>query len=356
MSVTLDRLRPYLLKPYIKDTVAIQRLTNIQSLYTLERKNLPKKEWDEFDVSSYTLFYLATNYQKFKFVKERLPVDYFDKLEGIDLIDFGTGPGTYLLSFLDEIGHDTCKSIIGIDKSPLMLKQAELLLKGLHPEAASKLKFLNNESLLLGEKKRPRFLMFGNAINELDSDSLKKIITNINPDYILLIEPGTPLVFNMLSSLRSWFQNSGFDCDYPCARFDQECPVAKRVGEGIEDWCHQVWRGQHHESVERLSNLIRIDRKAMPLIAHVYSKSEATTLKPKCRFIRFINESKHSFEWEVCLLQDEKLELVRFEIPKIKIDKQMKKKLKKVSVGLGVEFEIIKKLDSHKWRVHIKID
>lgn len=357
MSITLDRLRPYLLKPNIKESVVTQRLTNIQNLYTLERKNLPKKEWDEFDVSSYALFYLATNYQKFKFIKERLPTNYFDHLENIDLIDFGTGPGTYLLSFLDEVGHDKCASIIGIDKNPLMLRQAEELLRGLHPDAAPKFKFISHDSI--GEKKRARFLMFGNAINELDIETFKKVITNINPDYILLIEPGTPLVFNIVSTLRLWFQKSGFDCDYPCANFVSECPVAKRVTEGTQDWCHQVWRGQHHESVERLSRLIKIDRKAMPLIAHLYRKNkslENESVKSKCRFIRFINESKHSFEWEVCLEQNAGLDLVRFEIPKSKLDKEMKKKLKKVSVGVGVEFQIIKKLDSHKWRVQIQID
>jgi hypothetical protein len=354
MSLTLDRLRPFLLKPNIKETVVVQRLLNIQNLYTEKRENLPHKEWDEFDVSSYTSFYLSTNYQKFKFIKERLPIDYFESMGEIDLIDFGTGPGTYLLSYLDEIGHEKCKTIIGIDKSSLMLKQASLLLNGLHPDAKDKLRFSNNVSL--GEKVRPRFLMFGNAINELDIDSVKKIITRIDPDYILLIEPGTPLVFEMISSMRKWFKDHKFDCDYPCANLESRCPVAVRSNESKVDWCHQVWRGAHHESIERLSQLIKIDRKTMPLITHLYRKGDREIKKPKCRFIRFLNESKHSFEWEVCLEENQELEIIKFEIPKNKLDKEMKKRLKKVSVGLGIEFELIKKLDSHKWRVLVKLD
>ncbi len=272
----------------------------------------------------------------------------------IDLIDFGTGPGTYLLAYLDEIGHHQCKSIIGIDKSPLMLEQAQKLLEGLHPEVKNKSKFINDYKL--GEKVRPRFLMFGNAINELDIDSLKKIITSVDPDYILLIEPGTPQVFEMVSSMRTWLAEREFDCDYPCANLKSACPVFERSNEQKLDWCHQVWRGQHHESIERLSQLIKIDRKTMPLISHLYRKGEREVKKTKCRFIRFLNESKHSFEWEVCLEEDAKLEIVKFEIPKNKLDKEMKKRLKKVSVGLGIEFEIIKKLDSHKWRVLVNLD
>jgi hypothetical protein len=353
MSITYQRLKPFLLTPNTPEREVATILERIKGTYTFNRSDLEQKQWTPKEVSAYASFYLPTNYQKFSMLMKQLPLEIKSQLGSCKVIDFGTGPGTYLLAFIDYFGADAASGFIGIDKDLQMIDQAKSLVKGLFPDSQRKVEFRTD--IPSPEDEASRLLIFGNSLNELTVEHVKDIIRKIDPQFILFIEPGTPAVFDSIVNIREWLGEEDFDCFYPCPSLKSECPVAARVSAGQDDWCHQVWRGTHDDQVERLGQMAKIDRKVMPFIGHIYGKTVVHAEAPQVRFMRFLLESKHSFEWEVCLLKDEGLRLLTFEIPKKSFSKKEQKLMKKMSVGENFSFEIIKKLSDSRWRVNISL-
>ncbi|MCR9204397.1 MAG: small ribosomal subunit Rsm22 family protein, partial [Halobacteriovoraceae bacterium] len=344
---TYSQLKKYLLKPNLPDRTLAKHINTIKELYTIRRDGLDEKLWSEEEVSSYASFYLPTNQEKFSFVMDQVSESMRDELASCQVIDFGTGPGTYLLAFLDRFGGSDCGHLYGIDINPIMIDQAEKLLFGLYPEFKTKIHF--EEEVGNYSEGRGKLLIFGNSLNEMSHESVYKVIQTVRPDHLLFIEPGVPTVFDEIVKIRELLKKDGYSCHFPCPNMEP-CPLVKE--EMVEtDWCHQVWRGTHEPQVEHLAQLAKIDRRTMPFIGHLYSKSPCQK-DTSARFIRFIHETKHSFVWEVCRsLVDESLQKVTFEIPKRILSKSEMKELKRVSVGMNFSYEVEKVLGNGKFRL-----
>ncbi len=315
-------------------------LEKIKSLYTTRREGLETVVWDKDEVSAYASFYLPTNGAKFHFLLDQIDPTLKEKLGHCEVIDFGTGPGTYLISYLESFGGENCGHLWGIDKDPMMLKQAEKLTHGLYPHLKKKIHLVDH--LDIPRSSRERLVIFGNSCNEMGVGDILKVLKKLAPDHLLFLEPGVPTVFDILMELRSHIKESGYGCAYPCPSLELTCPVFERVKNGEEDWCHQVWRGTHCPEVEKLGQLASIDRKAMPFIGHFYSKSSFQS--PAHRFVRYMGESKHAFTWEVCREIEGNQELKIFEIPKKSLSKSEQKLMKKFCVGTNFDYEVIKEL------------
>lgn len=316
-------------------------LEKIKALYTARREGLPDFVWDEDEVSAYASFYLPTNGAKFHFLLNQIDPELKEKLASCEVIDFGTGPGTYLVSYLEAFGGNDCGHLWGIDKDTMMLKQAEKLTHGLFPHLKKKIHLVDH--LDIPRSSRERLVIFGNSCNEMSAPEIIKVLKKLSPEHVVFLEPGVPAVFDILMDLRRYFQAGDYDCAYPCPSLEKACPVQKRVEEGLEDWCHQVWRGTHEPEIEKLGQLASIDRKAMAFIGHIYTKTEKIKKDPH-RFVRFMGESKHAFTWEVCRLHEGEQVLTVFEIPKKSLSKKEQKEFKKLCVGAHFDYEIIKEL------------
>jgi hypothetical protein len=178
-----------------------------------------------------------------------------------------------------------------------------------------------------------------------------EVINKVNPTHLLFLEPGVPTVFDELMAVRDKLKEQGYSCFYPCPSMET-CPIVKNSEElGQDDWCHQVWRGTHEPEVEHLGQLAKIDRKAMAFIGHLYVLDSPVENKSSARFIRFINDTKHSFDWEICRPGEEGLEKAYLEIPKKILSKKEAKEMKKISVGVNFDYEIDKVLGNGKIRV-----
>lgn len=347
MSNILQRIHPFLLIQDMSDSQIASLLRSIKETYTIKRSEIEGKKWRKEEVSAYACFYLPTNYQKFSFLMSQLPPHVLDELATCEVIDFGTGPGTYLMAFADYFGAQRVSKLIGIDKDVQMLNQAKSLLHGLYDSVNLELR----SDAHLPKTSNPRLLIFGNSLNELSHNFVIDTIESIRPNFTLFIEPGTPAVFESMIKVRSKLSKAGHNCFFPCPSLSHECPVAAKSN---GDWCHQVWRGTHEVEVEKLGQMAKIDRRVMPLIGHLYGRSGSKQDIQEVRFIRFINESKHSFEWEVCQAS-ESLKLMTFEIPKKGLLKKEQKELKKLSVGENFSYELIKQVSDHRWRVKVSL-
>jgi len=330
--------------PEMTDHQIIGGLNQLHQLYTTHRQNLREDPLNEQMVSSYSLFYLLTNGPKLDFVFQKLPSSIQQKLLELPLMDIGTGPGTYLWP-LFNLGRRGVT--YGVDRSPLMLSQAEKL----------RADHYSDHEILWGQSVPTTFpqkgvLFFGNSINEIGVSKVISLVEKFQPEMIFWIEPGTRELSFELLKLRDFLSTQDFNVAYPCSTIKGKCPMVLR---NEEAWCHQILRMTHEPEVERISQLVKLDRKSMAMNAHVYYRYNQSKIveHETATMVRFLTETKHSFEWEVCLEKDGTNTIIVFEIPKRELTKTQTKSLQKESVGIRFSYQTTKILSDNKWRIKL---
>lgn len=333
--LSVEELKPFLLNPNLKDTDIARLIPEMSFKFTKARDQITDYVQSEDHVSAYTSLYLPTNIPKLHFLLEKLPEETLLDLENRPFIDIGSGPGTFSLgwSFLFQKAP---QEIIAVDTSRKMLEQAKKIMNGFFPEA----KFRTETRF--HEKRTDSVLFFGHSINEMGTHKAQDLIMSVDPEYVIWIEPGTSELFKELKKLRENILDH-YDVLYPCPSA-AACPSA---------WCHQVLRTSHDHSVERISQLVSLDRKILPMAAHIYRRKQAAAFTNEPTTIRYINETKFSFEYEVCYKTEDKNRLDIIEIQKKQLSKEQEKHFKYADVGEKISFEI-EKVVGKKLRVKLK--
>ncbi len=300
----------------------VQMIREMSAKFTKNRSQIGDYVLDANHVSSYAALYLTTNIPKLHFLLSKLDDETILDLKKRPLIDIGCGPGTFSLGW-SLLFEQTPPEVICVDSSRVMLDQAEKMLKGFFSSVEMKTQVRFNE------KRSDSVLFYGHSINEIGINKVQDQVIMIDPEYVIFIEPGTSELFSELKTLRSALLDS-YDVIYPCPS-NANCP---------NDWCHQVLRTSHDQSVERLSQLVSLDRKIMPMTAHVYRRKKERAASDKATIVRFVNETKFSFEYEVCFLEDGVNKNAVIEIQKKQLSKEQEKAFKHSNVGDHIRFEV----------------
>ncbi len=363
MRSDFEALQEYLLNPDLTESDFKKLLLKISSNFTSNREKIEKYVLSPQMVSAYALFYIPTNYPKLFFLMNQLPIEVREVIKKCDFIDIGTGPGTYLLSFLDFIEENlgVNQRVFGIDQSSLMLEQAKKMMNGFFPDLSKSIQLKGNRkevSLELGEGINKRMLFFGHSLNEMGVVEARKWVDEFDPYFVSFIEPGTPDTFKSILNMRKIMKEKGYKILYPCSSLDLGCPM-----EGTKDWCHQVLKVVHDPWVERLCQLVSKNRRVMPMIGHVYCKANETNLASKnikkVTLIRVLKETKFSFQWQVCLSIGEEFDselnhsLITVDVLKKYYSKKDQKVFKKVSIGEVVYLNKVKEISAQSWHVEI---
>lgn len=347
MDLSFETLKKLLLNPNLTESDIVRLLDTISKNFTVNRDAIKQYSNSVDMASAYTAFYLPTNFLKLPFILNQLDKTILEQIKKTTIIDVGSGPGTYALAFKDYFGSEFQGSLIIMDQSKVMLDQASKIMNYFFPETKN-IRYENNLNFeIVGDTT----LFFGNSINELGFEKLLDLLNKIKPKFLFFIEPGTKQFFEIALKIRNEMVKRGGSVLYPCPSLIDGCPLEKK-----DDWCHQILRTKHHPSIERLSQLIKKDRRVMPFISHLYLLNE-TNNKPsytQARLIRFIKETKFAFIWEVCLEEDGKILTKRFEVLTKNLSKIACKELKKASVGINVNFELVKKISPEIWRVELQ--
>ena len=106
-----------------------------------------------------------------------------------------------------------------------------------------------------------------------------------------------------------------------------------------EDWCHQFIHLKHSPEIERLCQLVKKDRKLLPIIFHVYTRQK--TIQENTIIVRVLPETKFSFEWQVCLGD----EIKHWQIMKKDYSKDQQKILAQALSGDRYKAQVIKAFD-----------
>jgi hypothetical protein len=86
------------------------------------------------------------------------------------------------------------------------------------------------------------------------------------------------------------------------------------------------------------------------MTAHVYKRKAQFVTSALATIVRYINETKFSFEYEVCMFENGKNKNVIIEIQKKQLDKKTEKKFKNLNVGERLSFTV-EKIVGDKYRV-----
>lgn len=334
-SLAVEQIQPHLLVN-ISEPEMIKLIIEMSAKFTKKREQIGDYILEHRHVSAYAAFYLPTNIPKLHFLLSKLPTNVLEDFKNRPFIDMGSGPGTFSLAWKMLMDVSSHVEMIGVDSAQIMLDQATKIMNGLYPKD----KFLAVRKF--EEKKANSILFFGHSINEMGIDKAQNHIMTIDPEYVMWIEPGTSEIFTELLKLRDVMLDH-YDVLYPCP------------GNGIcpNNWCHQVLRTTHEPSVERLSQLVSLDRKILPMTAHVYRrKSKTAVIIKAATVIRYIQETKFSFEYEVCHLVDGENSNSVIEIQKKQLSKEEIKHFKHSNVGDRINFEV-EKMIGDKLRVKL---
>jgi ribosomal protein RSM22 (predicted rRNA methylase) len=277
--LSLDELKPFLLNPNLKESELVKLISEMSMKFTVKRDKIEDYVMDQNAVSAYTAFYLPTNIPKLHFLLSKLPNEILDDLIKRPFIDVGCGPGTFSLA-MSLLFEKTPPEVIAIDSSKLMLDQAEKMLKGFFPS----MNLVTTQKF--HQKKNDCTLFFGHSINEMGVNRALDLVATIDPEYVLWIEPATSEFFLELKKMRESL-TSHFDILYPCPT-TSTCPSS---------WCHQVLRTTHDQSLERISQLVSLDRKILPIATMVMKRKSAVGILNKAVTTRYLNETKFSFEY-----------------------------------------------------------
>ena len=335
MSFTLSQISPFLLHEFKSEADLIRAIQEISEKFTTKRESIGDYLKDPRLVSAYTAFYLLTNVPKLSEVLKWMPEEWIQELKNCDFIDLGAGPGTFSLAWKEAGGKG---NFYQIERSSLMREQGNKLWNGIY-----------HESLYQSDKwewdiSRDKFLLFGHSANEMGTDVVNNYIERINPDHILFIEPGTKSFFQDMLQIRDHLLGHGYQVLYPCPE-GLTCPM-----KGTSDWCHQFIQIRQEQEIERISQMVRLDRKLLPLTVQAFSKTFRRE-NPHERLVRVLPETKFSHEWEVCNNND----LDHYQILKRDYSKQESKMLGSILAGVGIETEVLKTLDNAKRVKFIKL-
>lgn len=342
--MNLTKITPYLLTSFRSDAELVKRINKISENFTVDRDQIQDYVEDEKMVAAYTAFYLTTNYPKFSHVMEHLK-ELGGNFSDYEWIDIGCGPGTFLFAIKDFYGGALKDQLWGIERSPLMRKQAHKIIDGLYPY--SKISVVQSASEIPAKKKK-RIVLFSHSLNEMGNEKGLNYIQKLEADKVLFIEPGTKAFFQQYIKLRSILVKEDYNCLYPCPN-NNPCPL-----EGLDDWCHQYLKVKHDPEIERLTQLSHKNRKWLPQTIGLYAKEETSKWSTnEGRIVRTYPSTKFSLEWDICSTINGRNKLEHFQVMKRGLKKSYIKELDNVLAGGKFKFVLDRELGDNKFRVKL---
>lgn len=317
---------PYLLHQFKSEHDLIRAIEELSQNFTTRRESIKDYLTDPRLTSAYAAFYLTTNIPKLQSVFKWLPAEWLEELKKSIFVDIGSGPGTFSLAWKEWVGEEFV-GVQQVETSSLMRQQALKLWEGMYPQ--DKLFQYSSPQEAPGS-----FLLFGHSANEMGHKEALRYIDKVKPDHILFIEPGTKSFFPEMLKIRQGLIEWGFHILFPCPS-ENTCPMSN----SSNDWCHQFIHVRQSPDVERLSQMMKLDRKLLPLTVQAYSRT--FNQKKRERIVRVFPSTKFSFEWDVCL--GDRIE--HFQVMKKSFNKKTQKELDEVLSGDSIETELEKRME-----------
>ncbi len=215
----------------------------------------------------YGIYYLMVNVPKIIYIMEHI----CPEIRHVPaMLDWGTGPGTVLLSTMIARIRNQCRSSIqlsGIDRSPEFIKLANHMIKSFREHADVPVKIHLNVWDVAQTRYHPseRFplVTVSNMMNEIPSNRLEQVIDNAlacvaDQGYLLLMEPALMQTGRNLLVIRERLIGQNVRVIAPCPG-QYACPALTSAS----DWCHHRLRWQPPAFIERVDQLTGLNKQTL---------------------------------------------------------------------------------------------
>jgi len=341
---------------HLNDHDAVDSLKKTQRNFTISREQISNYSRSEEDISSYSLFYMPTDFPKLSMILAQLDHHLIERLKKakVTVFDIGCGPGTFSFAWSDYFpGSD--HSFFFIDQSSIMLEQAKVFSRTLfNLRNTSFTRSVSTTATIDGSDLK--IAIFGHSINEMGLNVANDYLKKIDPDLIFMIGPGTPEVFRLFMDWKTGSASKlGYDILYPCLD-SSRCPIYSNPKS--DDWCHQILRSKLSPDLHQLGQKLSIDRRSVPFVGHIYIKTAMLTESgvaneagEKFTLVRFLGQTKFSWRFLACPVGSQ--EIVELEILKKLLTKDQVHQVMSLCVGDRVRFSLVKAVGPNHLRGHI---
>ncbi len=343
---SLSEVRQLLLLPDLSDSNVISCIKETQKNFTSCRESISEYVTKAEHVSSYSLFYMPTDFPKLSLILSQLGstlIKWFEESK-LDIYDIGCGPGTFSFAWRNYFSTSDHRFHL-IDQSQDMLAQAQRFSSDLF--CLPSFYTYQDLSKFTNEKKEnPKVVIFGHSMNEMGTRAVNLYLNKIQPDFIFFIGPGTPTVFKLFMNWRRDFSDSfQMKVLYPCIGVGN-CPMVDS-----DDWCHQILRSKLSSELHQLGQKLSIDRRSVPFIGHVYGKNKLPYVEGEYTLVRFLGKTKFSWRYQAC--PSGATDLIELELMKKASSKEQIDLIMSLQVGERINVKVIKEIAPDHLRVAI---
>jgi ribosomal protein RSM22 (predicted rRNA methylase) len=220
----------------------VEAIRQLSALYTghFVGKQLRSIAASELSATAYALYYLPINAAKIIHLSPLLELTRPE----LNVLDFGSGPGTAALSLLASSAASfnfTC-----IDHSAGMRSIAQKVIAA-WPAAERQVQVSCHAQLSVTQGQQYDIVCAANSLAELHEDECSKVLSSLLSvlapgGTLLLLEPGQQTHTRRLMGIRDRLlqSDSNLSVLFPCTRHDA-CPMLRA---SAHDWCHGTleWR------------------------------------------------------------------------------------------------------------------
>lgn len=165
----------------------------------------------------------------------------FDQSKSYSLLDvgFGTGAGT-----LGVLKNMELSEILVVEKQENMLQLGQKILS----EFLDNISYKNDDILNFSTDKKYDIVLASFIFNELDTVRAKRLaqkLFDLTGEYLVIVDSGTPVVFERIQDIKSHIISRGGKIVAPCKNV--VCPLLRG-----NDWCHFLARVRR-SSMQRIA-------------------------------------------------------------------------------------------------------
>jgi len=152
------------------------------------------------------------------------------------MLDLGSGPGTALWAATAQ--WPTLRALSAWEREPALIALGRDLARASQTPAVrdarwQRVDLRTLERWNVGTLERFDLVILGHVLNELNVETQRQVVAeawNVTGGLLLVVEPGTPVAFEVVRAARDQLLGQGAHTIAPCAH-DRPCPLQN-------DWCH----------------------------------------------------------------------------------------------------------------------
>jgi ribosomal protein RSM22 (predicted rRNA methylase) len=289
----------------------VRAIAELSRRFNTERSSLNQTYLDDRLLSAaYLQYFLPVNLAKIQVLLTELPTP--EPVEGLSVLDLGSGPGTGALAVLDwwsQRRWPCAVSVTAVDKSRRALRQARELWDGYCRSAGlGEIDLqtvegdLERRAWVEPVRKNAPFdlIIFANALNEVDTEASDPIIartTHVEEALSLLAADGTMMIVEpalretsrALHQVRDrLLQEKRCTIYSPCLH-ENNCPALVKP----DDWCHEERAWEPPASIQEIDSEVGFIKDALKFSYLLLRKDGKTIVDRRPDVYRVVSELRH---------------------------------------------------------------